>query len=263
MRRRGGTRRHSRKRGSRRGSRRGTTRIQRSMHPRLDLAKFIVRNVQGKVSSGGGGFGSYVTLQNMYQAGTGGSGTSLTSGPDTIYYFAFSLSDVQQYLTVYGNLWDQCKIAGVQFKAIPRMTESTTTVGNQSLTENWAILGKDYDGQLPVSSINDIQNATGSKRITMTNRRSIKTFIKPKCLLQMTDLASNTLNSITPARWVYNFSSGNTLQHYGIWVAIPGCSPVFNNTGGSTAIGSTGLSSPGQVWDLVCTYYIAFRSRTQ
>lgn len=254
----------SRKRRSGRfGGQRITQRIQRSLHPRLDLAKFQVRNLTATVTTGGSMSGQ-VIIQNMYQQPTSGSGSSIVAGADKIYYFVFSITDIGTSINTYANLWDECKLAGIRFMAIPRIKSSMDSATGNNITENWCLICSDYDGQGP-GSLQQMRNFNACKEITDTCKKPIRKYIKPKTLVQMTDLQSHTTNSIVGSRWIYNFGTVNgnsALQHYGIVVGVPGTSPIFADTGGAQSITGTGnVIAQCQTWDLECTYYVAFRSR--
>lgn len=260
------------RRGSRRGKRASSSRktkgrrlqrIQRSLHPRLDFAKFIVRSPCCLLSAGGSAVISTLTSVNdlVQSPTTGGSGTSIVAGVDKVYFFAFNLADIPTtHLNYYTALWDQIKLCGVRFCAMPRITESLGVVG---LSEDWYMTGVDYDGDYP-TTLDRMQDWSRAKKVNFAHKHPIKRFIRGRVLQPVTD-GTNTQNISVRAPWICTSGgnmSGSTLYHFGLVIGIPGCSPQYVDSVSTSTSGTQYTQGQAQTWDIECTYYVAFRERT-
>lgn len=176
------------------------------------------------------------TAINYITAGAGGS--------DTVANIGFRLQDVPGY-TDYA-MYDQFRIAAVKLNLIPlgnvsSFTGTTGTIpaGNYAV-RTFSAYDPNADGS-GVSSVSQVQEYQNCK--WSPYNRIHKRYVKPKIMLEDTQVASLGVNLSGKQPWLQNNAGGQGLIHYGIPLACD----------------ATGIGIGYKLYKIECTYYMQFK----
>lgn len=190
------------------------------------IAKFATRTVSGFLNG---------TAQSISVV------TQPTTGSENVYYIGFSFGDAPTIGSTYANMWDQCKMYGVEINLLPRQTMDTIGLATASVPNQYVWTAVDYDGTGSATTLNQIMNYQGAKQ--WTPYKPIRFYFKPMAMISRVNaFGSGATNMLIRPGWDANV--GNSIPYYGVYLGFPG-----------------GIGAAQFAFDLNCIYTVGFKNK--